>query len=387
MPVVVGFLVNPIAGMGGSVGLKGTDGRLYIEAVRRGAVPVAPSRALRFLKHLRQVGFDHSLLVAGGIMGCKYLGQIPSLKYKCLSHPPESQKETSSIDTRAVVKMMLERGIDLLVFVGGDGTARDIVEVLDCEVPVLGIPSGVKMYSGIFAASPEAAAELVTMFCEGNTVLDYADVADIDENSLQAGELQVRKFFRAITVRADGLSVQSKDFGASGSSEEKYALAEYFIEEYLYDGILYLLGPGSTVKAITDVLGLPKTILGVDALFNRSIIAKDLGYREILDLLNSFAQARIVVTIIGGQGYLFGRGNQQFTPEVIRRVGRDNILVLATKTKLRGLKYLLVDTGDPMLDAELSGYIRVITGYREETMIRVVPASNPTLLTHRYSSS
>lgn len=59
---------------------------------------------------------------------------------------------------------MLGRGIDLLVFVGGDGTARDVVEVLDREVPVLGIPSGVKMYSGIFAASPEAAAELVTMY-------------------------------------------------------------------------------------------------------------------------------------------------------------------------------------------------------------------------------
>ncbi len=386
MPVTVGFLVNPIAGMGGSVGLKGTDGGLYIEAVRRGATPVAPLRALRFLKRLRQVGFNHCLLVAGGVMGCKYLGQITSLRYECLSHPPESREETSSTDTKAVVKMMLEHGIDLLVFVGGDGTARDVVEVLNCEVPVLGIPSGVKMYSGIFAASPEAAAELVTMFCEGNIVLDHADVADIDEDSLQAGKLKIRKFFKAITVRADGLSVQSKDFGTSGSPEEKYALAEYFIEEYLHDDVLYLLGPGTTVKAITDVLGLPKTILGVDALFNKSIIARDLGYREILDLLNSFAQARIVVTIIGGQGYLFGRGNQQFTPEVIRRVGRDNILVLATRTKLRGLKYLLVDTGDPGLDAELSGYIRVITGYREETMMRVVPASDPTLLTCRHSS-
>lgn len=381
MPVTVGFLVNPIAGMGGSVGLKGTDGRLYTEAIRRGATPVAPSRALRFLKHLCQVGFNHSLLAAGGVMGCKYLKQIPSLRYECLGYPLESRKETSSADTKTVVKMMLERGVDLLAFVGGDGTARDVAEVLDCEVPVLGIPSGVKMYSGIFAASPEAAAELVTMFCEGNAVLDYADVADIDESSLQVGELKVRKFFRAITVRADGLSVQSKDFGASGSSEEKYALAEYFIEEYLRDNILYLLGPGSTIKAVTDVLGLPKTILGVDALFNGSIIAKDLGHREILNLLNSFVQAKIVVTIIGGQGYLFGRGNQQFTPEVIRRIGKDNIHVLATKTKLRGLKYLLVDTGDPVLDAELSGYIHVITGYREETIMRIVPASNPALLT------
>lgn len=188
-------------------------------------------------------------------------------------------------------------------------------------------------------------------------------------------------------MRADGLSVQSKDFGTSGSPEEKYALAEYFIERNTFMTMSsYLLDPGTTVKAITDVLELPKTMLGVDALFNKSIIAMDLGYREILDLLNSFAQARIVVTIIGGQGYLFGRGNQQFAPEVIRRVGKDNILVLATRTKLRGLKYLLVDTGDPGLNAELSGYIRVITGCREETMMRVVPASDPTLLTCRHFS-
>ena len=381
MPITIGFLVNPVAGMGGSVGLKGTDGGLYLEALRKGAKPVAPSRALRFLNHLRRLRFSHNLLVAGGVMGCTYLKQSQSLRYKCLNYPPESQEKTSNEDTKTVTKMMLNHGIDLLVFVGGDGTARDIVEVLDCEVPVLGIPSGVKMYSGIFAASPEAAAELVVLFCDGDVVLDYADIADIDESSLQAGELKVRKYFKAITLRADGLSVQSKDFGASGSPEEKYALAEYFVEEYLLENILYLLGPGSTVKAITDLLGLPKTALGVDALLNKSIIAKDLGYREIIDLLNSFGEARIVVTIIGGQGYLFGRGNQQFTPEVIRNVGKENILVLATRTKIRGLKYLLVDTGDPELDAELSGYIRVITGYREETIMRVVPASNPTLLT------
>jgi len=377
MTITVGFLVNPIAGMGGSVGLKGTDGKLYAEALKRGATPVAPLRALRFLNHLYRIKFNHKLLAAGGIMGCKYLKQTLFSRYECLGHPSASQKETCSRDTKFVVSMMLERGIDLLVFVGGDGTARDIVEVLDCDVPVLGIPSGVKMYSGIFAASPEAAAELVTMFCEGNTTLDYADVADIDENSLQAGELRIRKYFKAITLRANGLSVQSKDFGISGSPEEKYGIAKYFIEEYLRNNVLYLLGPGSTVKAITDLLGLPKTVLGVDALFNRSIIASDLGYREILDLLDSFNQVKIVVTVIGGQGYLFGRGNQQFTPEIIRRVGKDNIFVLASKTKLRGLKYLLVDTGDPRLDTELSGYIRVITGYREETIMRVVPASDP----------
>jgi predicted polyphosphate/ATP-dependent NAD kinase len=175
----------------------------------------------------------------------------------------------------------------------------------------------------------------------------------------------------------EGLLVPTKDFGSGSEEEEKAGIAQYFIEEYLRPESLYLLGPGTTIKAITDVLGLKKTLLGVDALHNGEIVGTDLGEREILQLMEKFNDPHIVVTVIGAQGYIFGRGNQQFSSTVIRRVGKRRIHVLATEGKLRGLKYLLVDTGDPELDKELAGHIRVITGYREETVMSVVPACCP----------
>ncbi len=374
----IGFLVNPIAGMGGSVGLKGTDGDLYVEALRRGAKPVSPLKARRFLKSLSLEGFESTLLLAGGVMGCNYLSRDLRLNTECIDYPNPALTKTSADDTRRVVAKFLDLGVDVVVFVGGDGTARDVGELTGMEVPVIGVPAGVKMYSGVFAASPEAAARIIKDLEDGAPVSVMEDyVADINEDMLREGVIGVRKFIKVLTIKHGSLTVGGKDFRSSGSLEEKYEVARYFIEEYLRRNTLYLLGPGSTVKAVTDILNLRKTLLGVDALLNNEIIASDIGYREILNLLNRFDRAKIVITVIGGQGYLFGRGNQQFTPEVIRRVGGENIVVLATRTKLSNLKYLLVDTGDPVLDRELSGYIRVLTGYREERVMPVLPASDP----------
>ncbi len=380
--LLVGFLVNPVAGMGGAVGLKGTDGNLIYEALRRGAKPVTPAKALRFLRALRTLDLKSRILSAGGVMGCNYLEAVGGLNYECLDIPPQQVERTSREDTVAAVKRMLAVGVDVIVFVGGDGTARDVGSVADSIVPILGVPSGVKMYSGVFAASPEAAAHIIKALEDGlgEVVVTESVVADVDEESLKEGAIRVRRYMSVETLRLNGLTVGTKDFASSGSYEEKYAVAKYFVEEYLRDGKLYLLGPGSTVKAITDVLGLRKTLLGVDALYDRRVLAMDLSCYDILRLLRRFGEAYIVVTVIGGQGYVFGRGNQQFTPEVIRSVDRDHIIIVATKSKLAKLRYLLVDTGDPALDRELSGYFRVLTGYREERVVRLLPASDPATL-------
>ncbi len=380
--LLIGFLVNPIAGMGGAVGLKGTDGDLVYEALRRGARPVTPAKAIRFLRELRSLGLKSRILSAGGVMGCNYLESVGGLSYECLDTPPPHVRKTTRGDTVTAVKRMLSASTDVIVFVGGDGTARDVGSVTDGIIPILGVPSGVKMYSGVFATSPEAAAHIIKALEDGSgeVVITESVVADVDEEGLKEGVIRVRRYMNVETLRLNGLTVTTKDFASSGSYEEKYAVAKYFVEEYLRKDKLYLLGPGSTVKAITDVLGLGKTLLGVDALYNGRIIAMDLSCYDIMDLIRKFKEAYIVVTVIGGQGYVFGRGNQQFTPEIIRSVGKDHIVIIATKSKLAKLRYLLVDTGDPKLDRELSGYVRVLVGYREERVVRLLPASDPTVL-------
>ena len=367
----IGFLVNPIAGMGGAVGLKGTDDQLYYEALRRGAEEVAPERAERFINKLIQPGFREFLIVANGVMGCDH---IPAsyIKHKCLRIP--LHRKTSKKDTVEVVKEMIKEGVDLIVFVGGDGTARDILDAVNSEIPVLGVPSGVKMYSGVFAISPEAGAEVVKAFTEGRADVIVTNVADVDEEAINKGLLKVKAYGLAKTPSVERLVAPTKDFGSYSDSEAKKAIAEYFSEEYIRPNNLYLLGPGTTIKALADVLKVEKTLLGIDALWNNSIIGKDLDEKEVLKLLSKFRDSHIVITIIGAQGYIFGRGNQQFSPKAIRIIGKERIHILATPSKLARLKYLLIDTGDCKLDTVLAGYYRVITGYREETVLPAYPA-------------
>lgn len=375
----IGFLVNPIAGMGGSVGLKGTDGDLVIEAVRRGAKPVSPDRARRFLRALLRYGHGIRAVAANSVMGCDYLEEVRYPRYSCISIP--ESRETTRSDTVEAAKTLVEEGVDVVVFVGGDGTARDVACAVDRRVPILGIPSGVKMYSGVFASSPEAAAAALARFAESRSV-DVAEVADADEEAIAKGVLRVRVFTYVLVPDVPGLVVPSKDFGGHGEeSGEKEAIAEYFVSELMRRDTLYLLGPGSTVKAITDLLGQPKTLLGFDAMLNGEVIEMDLGEKKILELLSTHRNAVAVITVIGGQGYLIGRGNQQLTPRVLRTIGgKRGVLPIATPTKLRGLRYVLVDTGDPVLDREMSGFYRFVTGFMEETIVRVLPASDPELL-------
>ncbi len=370
---LIGFMVNPIAGMGGSVGLKGTDGRLYYEALKRGAKPVAPAKAMRFLSKLKELGVHIKIISAAHVMGCDYLAKVNYPDFKCLDIP--ITRNTSSNDTKKVVKEFLRYGVDMITFVGGDGTAKDIYDVVNGSIPLLGIPSGVKMYSGCFAASPEAAAYIIKNLLEGIGSIDLGEVADADEELIQRGIPKVRIYGYVLTPKLEYLMVPSKDFGASGGSEEKYEVAKYFIEEYMVRDTLFLLGPGTTIKAVADILGLSKTLLGVDAVYNGRLVGIDLSETDILKLINMYGKAYIVLTVIGRQGYILGRGNQQFTPRVIRRLGgKKAIYVLATRSKIRGLRYLLIDTGDPELDVSMYGYWRIITGFREERLIKVLPA-------------
>ncbi|MDJ0950443.1 MAG: ATP-NAD kinase family protein [Alphaproteobacteria bacterium] len=367
----IGLIVNPIAGMGGRVGLKGTDGVDVLGRARElRAEPVAPARALRALRRLEPAAAAIELITPRGVMGGDVARQA-SIEATLLDGP--SEDATSAADTREAARALRARGVGLVVFAGGDGTACDIVDMLGDAVPMLGIPSGVKMHSAVFATSPEAAGQLAAMVAsdrQGKVRTREAEVMDIDEDGVREGRLSARLHGYG-RVPYERHLVQNAKAGGIAEDAALDAVCREIAEE-MQPGVVYVVGPGSTTQRILAALGLDGSLLGVDAVLDGRLVGRDLTDREVAKAVRG-RPARIVVTVIGGQGFVFGRGNQQIGPGVIRAVGRDNIVIVATQEKLLSLDggRLLVDTGDRALDEELEGYVRVRTGPNRSVMMRI----------------
>ena len=176
----VGFIINPIAGMGGSVGLKGTDSVLE-EAIKRGAKPIAEKRAIEFLKALKKEIEFYTCSSKMGENALKKVGKKAKIIYK-------TPKHTTAEDTKKAAREMAKK-VDLIVFVGGDGTACDVYDAINSSIPILGVPSGVKMYSAVFAFTPKDAAEIVEEF--EDLPLEEREIMDIDEDAFRKGEFKV----------------------------------------------------------------------------------------------------------------------------------------------------------------------------------------------------
>ncbi|WP_455448653.1 ATP-NAD kinase family protein [Natrinema thermotolerans] len=377
----IGVVVNPIAGMGGRVGLKGTDGKLE-EARRRGAEPRAPDRAREALRSLHRRAPDLAVSTAAGVMGERAVrdaGYEPEIVYDpadaadATDRParvadPETA-ETSADDTCAAVRALLERDIDLVFFVGGDGTAVDVAETLaeaDGETPMLGVPAGVKIYSSVFGVTPADAGRIAAEFDR----VERREVNDIDEDAYREGA--VRTELKAIVPVPVAPAVQSGKQVSSGSVD---SLAAGFARE-VEPGRTYVFGPGSTVGAIETELGIDPSPLGVDVWragtedgeSGGELLARDAGESEILETLAT--PATIVVSPIGGQGFVFGRGNHQISPAVIRRA--EEVEIVASDEKLDDLDSLRVDTDDEEIDERLRGWVQVRTGRFTTRLINVV---------------
>jgi predicted polyphosphate/ATP-dependent NAD kinase len=362
----VGLIVNPVAGMGGSVGLKGTDGEMHEKALAMGAEPVTPARTRDLLTHIEHKG-ELSLLVAPGEMGVQQLEPF-GVAFQVIG---KIGQRTSAEDTKRIAREMVDQGIDLLIFVGGDGTARDICDAVGSNVPVVGVPAGVKVFSAAFAVSARAAAEMVDAFVEGTEVTEE-EVLDIDEDAFRHDRLASRLYGHLLVPEVRRFLQPGK----AGSSTSKTSVqSKQEIASYIVEGMdpetLYLLGPGTTLRAIAGELGVAKTLLGVDAVRTGVLVGQDLNERGILDLLQKYRKSKIIVTPIGGNGFILGRGSKQFTPQVIRQVGTNDILVVGTRDKVSQLDCLRVDSGDLELDEMFRGYIRVTVGPGEAILMEV----------------
>lgn len=365
----LGFIVNPIAGMGGRVGLKGTDGEEVLrKAISLGAKPESPKKANNALEALIPIKDKVKVITCPLDMGesiARNLGfEVEIIEDIIGIKGPEA--------TELAAAKMAELNVDLLLFAGGDGTARNIYNAVGDRIIVLGIPAGVKIHSGVFANHPKNAGKVALKYLQGEDIqIKEMEVMDIDEEAFRSGSV-VAKLYGYMKVPFEPKMVQNqKSGGIMGEEEALDGIADRIVEEMKPD-VMYIIGSGTTTRYIMDKLGLPNTLLGIDIVKNKELVKSDANEKDILKLIEGH-KAKIIVTIIGGQGYIFGRGNQQLSGEVIKRVGKENIEVIATKQKLRSLNGnpLLVDTGDDEVNSMFNGYIKVRTSYDEESIEKV----------------
>ena len=362
---MIGLVVNPVAGLGGSVGLKGTDG-LVEQARALGAVPCAHKRAALAL---RQLPADLPIACASGDMGeatMQLVGREPVL----VVGTAIAGTQSTAADTCTAVIALVAAGAELILFAGGDGTARDVCSAVGNTIVALGIPAGVKIQSATFAQSPRAAGELAAAWYMGRRRERVAEVVDLDDSGMAHSRIGPRLYGTLRVPLGPGLVAGTK----SPSNDQDQALLSGIadrIAERTHDTAV-LLGCGTTLSAVGAALGLETSLLGVDLVRHGKVVVYDGTEAELLAALKDDG-ATIVVTPIGGQGFVLGRGNQQLSPAVLRRAGLGRLTVVATPAKLAALggRSLLVDTGDEETDNELRGWHKLVTGYDEETMYRV----------------
>jgi len=366
----LGLIINPIAGMGGRVGLKGTDSLAVLERAKAlGAEPIAQDRTRKALEKLKDLKDKFKLITCAAKMGEEASRQVGFSP--CVLNIGASALTTAA-DTEEAAKKMKALKVDLLLFAGGDGTARDIYQAIGNSLVVVGIPAGVKIHSAVYAYNPQTAGELAALYLLDKISHTFeAEVMDIDEEMFRKHTLSAR-LYGYLTIPGRPTYLQRAKAASSVSEKYSQQAIAFEIFENLADDFGYIIGPGTTTKAIMDRIGLDGSLLGVDFIFRKELIGKDLNEAELLSNIKG-KKVKLIVTPIGGQGYLLGRGNQQISPEVIKKVGRENIIIVATKNKINSLhgQPLLVDSGDEKLDRELSGYYKIITGYREYIIYKV----------------
>jgi predicted polyphosphate/ATP-dependent NAD kinase len=373
----IGFVVNPFAGIGGAVALKGSDGKDIVAlALSRGARPQAETRAQIAMGQVSSTD-NFTFFTAAGSMGENVLRTL-NLPYEVIYRvvAEVADEQTTAEDTKNVIRLFVEKAVDLIVFAGGDGTARDVLDVLssdsDLSTAVIGIPAGVKIHSAVYATTPLHAGELINLILSGAPMsLHDAQVMDLDEQAFREGKV-VARCYGYLSVPVDDTRMQLIKQG--GLNHQQLALQDIATEiiENMEADVFYLIGSGSTTAEIMNQLSLENTLLGIDIICNQQLIASDVDEKTIIQTIKNHP-AKIIVTVIGGQGHVFGRGNQQLSAKVIAQIGRENIIIVATNKKLRSLnkRPMIADTGDTDLDKQLAGLYSVISGYQQKTLYKL----------------
>ncbi len=372
----IGFVVNPFAGVGGAVALKGSDGEdVVMKALSLGAKPQSQTRARIAMSQLC-TDKDFTIFTATDSMGENILRKL-NLPYEVLRETDKQtvDQQTTAEDTKKAIRLFAQQQVDLIVFAGGDGTARDVLDVLSSElnssIPVIGIPAGVKIHSAVYAVTPLHAGELINKLLIGEPMsLHESQVMDLDEDAFREGRVKAQ-CYGYLSVPVDDVRMQLNKQGGLNHHDVAIQDIATDIIESMESDTFYLIGSGSTTAEIMNQLLLENTLLGIDIIYNQQLIASDVDERTILQTIKQH-YAKMVVTVIGGQGHIFGRGNQQLSAKVIRLIGQNNIIIIASNEKLRSLnkRPMIADTGDMDLDKQLTGLYSVVTGYQQKTLYK-----------------
>lgn len=371
----VGLIINPLAGLGGRVGLKGSDGVAEL-ALSKGAIPQAENRTALALHNLLEQHCEVRWLTCSGAMGENLMAQM-GFTIGALWEPTATSDRTSSKDTQAAALWMVDQNVDLILFAGGDGTARDLCEVIGNQVAVLGIPAGVKIHSPVYAKTPARAGTLAELYLKGKIRRTAeTEVVDLDESAYREGVVHTRLYgYLQVPVHPNLLQSRKAPTPLNEQQAQR-SIAQGFVDAMAPD-VNYILGPGTTTQAVMDLLGIEGTLLGVDMVRNRKLTHLDVSEQQLLEMLEILegeqGRAVLVLTPTGGQGYLLGRGNQQISPTVLKKIGRDHLQILCTKQKLAELKGmpLMMDTGDLEVDHLFKGYFKILNGYQECAIYKI----------------
>lgn len=359
----IGIIINPVAGLGGPAGFKGSDSiDIQKKALEMGVMSEASHRASDALAELLSIKDEIIFLCASGIMGEKLLSEM-GFNYQTVEFIGE--RSSTAEDTLSVAEKFKTENVDLVIFAGGDGTARNVYDVVGGEIPVIGVPAGVKIHSAVYAVNPRSAGKAAYQFLtDGRSELKDAEVMDIDEELFRMGSVKA-KLYGYMKCPESKTLMQGMKTGGYSEKESVSAIASEIISQ-MEDDVYYVIGPGTTTREIMTKLGLDNTLLGVDVVVNKKQVAKDVNEKQLYNLIKN-KRTHIIVTVIGGQGHVFGRGNQQISGRILKLVGKENIFIVAPKTKLIGLRgrTLIADTGDISVDNLLCGYYKIIVGYQE----------------------
>ena len=378
MGMRIGIVVNPDAGLGGRLGFKGSDGRAK-EARDAGAVDRAGPRMQQCISKfkellassLNRMGVSPTIVAWSGRMGGDWLDGFEYEQRK------ESPTESTAQDTSNLVQDLLKSEVDVILYAGGDGTTRDIVNALDGnETPLIGVPGGVKMHSGCFATTPKASAEVLLAFLQGDLMVAITEVMDLDEETYQKGEWKVRMYGEAWTPSSPRFMQGAKEQVERASESDTIEGLANHIGNLIDDDpeLMVIWGSGGTLRRMGEHLNVELTLLGID-IQHKGTIHSDLNEQQLLQHLVGYEGPRLLLLApMGGQGFLIGRGNLQLSPDVLRAIGFESILGVATPSKLLGLSSVRIDTGDPLLDEEYQQrrFVKLLQGYRTTRVIRIL---------------